>query len=74
MTNHKLLTCFATSFGIWLICLYLIAVWHAEISTTVVGTYALIGVCGLTSLVWPIFAILLLRKAGRQALLRFFDS
>jgi hypothetical protein len=59
---------FATTFAAFAAGCYLIAVWHAELSGSVIATYTVVGVTGVTALAWPIFAVWLLRIAIRRAL------
>jgi hypothetical protein len=47
----------AVSFGVFVLACYLIAVWHAEISRSMIATYAVVGMAGISALVWPLLAV-----------------
>jgi len=47
----------ATTFAAFVAGCYLIAVWHAEVSRSVIATYAVLGVTGASALTWPIFTV-----------------
>ena len=59
-TIRKLAICFAATFAIFVLCCYLTYAWSAEISTSPVATFVLVGVMGLMALLSPIFAIKLI--------------
>jgi hypothetical protein len=61
---------FAASFATFGLCCYLLYAWHAEISGSVVATYALLGAAGVSALTWPIFAVKLTAALASRLLRR----
>ena len=62
---------FSVAFATFVVCCYLAYAWHAQISASVFASYALIGVTGISALVWPVFAVKLMAAIlGRAWALR----
>jgi hypothetical protein len=59
---------FATTFAAFAAGCYLIAVWHAELSRSVIATYTVVGITGISALAWPFFAVWLMKIALRPVL------
>ncbi len=57
----------AATIGAFVLSCYLIYAWHAEISRSVVVTYAVLGMAGVSAVAWPIFAVQLTRALLRRA-------
>jgi small neutral amino acid transporter SnatA (MarC family) len=61
---------FVVSLGAFGACCYPVDAWHAEISTSTIGTYGLLAVTAVSGLAWPIFAVRLIAAAIKWALQR----
>jgi hypothetical protein len=56
----------SVSFGLFVLCCYLIAYWSDVISRSTVATYSLLGLAAVKLLTWPLFAVRFLSAAIRR--------